>query len=229
MKLKQQASGRLRKARGVALVFALLALVALTLGAVALVRSVDSGVMALGNLSFKMSGVASGARGAEVAQAWIETRIATSLESLNSNDTTNGYYSTEMANLDVTGRSVGATEVLALVDWDNNGCKVNGQDSGTVSCVDPSPSITVGGDEVNYIITRLCSQPWAVNEVHGTVANNCAMPKGISTTEGSGRGALSQSEYESLGTQAMSPYFRIITRTKGPKGTISYTETLVHF
>ena len=55
MTMKRPASGRPRRraARGASLVFAMITVVALSLAAVALVRSVDTGLNILGNLGFK--------------------------------------------------------------------------------------------------------------------------------------------------------------------------------
>ena len=54
MTMKRPASGRPRRraARGASLVFAMITVVALSLAAVALVRSVDTGLNILGNLGF---------------------------------------------------------------------------------------------------------------------------------------------------------------------------------
>ena len=59
--------------RGVSLLFALMALAAMLLAAVALVRSVDSGALVLGNLGFKQEATQAADRAAEVARAWLLT------------------------------------------------------------------------------------------------------------------------------------------------------------
>lgn len=208
---------------GVSLIFALLALVAMTLGAVALIRSVDSGILALGNLGFKQSALTAGARATETAIAYLEANIATGV--LDKDVANKGYYATSKDTLDVTGRSVGSAAVLALVDWDSNGCKVNGQDSGTPSCNTASDEITIGVDKARYVITRLCSQ-----ELHFMdKANNCTSPMVTGSTKANARGGLDYTVPDPAGSSTYSPYFRIITRTVGPKGTVSFTETLVHF
>eukprot|EP01136_Pigoraptor_vietnamica_P031754 Opistho-1_new@92711 len=89
--------------RGVALVFALLALVALSLGAVALIRSVDTGVLALGNLSFKQSGLASGSRRADDAMDWLAANMGTVV--LDSDQPAQGYYASSLDTLDATART----------------------------------------------------------------------------------------------------------------------------
>lgn len=208
--------------RGMALIFAMVALVALTVGAVALIRSVDSGVLALGNLAFKQSGVTAGASATEAAMAYLQANLGS--ENLNSNKPEHGYYATQMASLDVTGRTAGSANVLAMVDWNGDGCKINGKDAGAATCTTkPSKAINVGGDQVSYIITRLCRDATA------PAATECATPVTQSSTQALGRGALDYGSPEQLGVASYSPYYRIITRTVGPKGTVSFTETLVHF
>ena len=54
--------------RGVSLIFALLALGAMLLAAVALVRAVDSGALVLGNLGFKQDATSAADRAAEYAR-----------------------------------------------------------------------------------------------------------------------------------------------------------------
>ncbi|MCV2356199.1 hypothetical protein LNV09_18810 [Paucibacter sp. B2R-40] len=207
---------------GMALIFALLALVALTMGAVALIRSVDSGVMALGNLAFKQSGVTSGAKATEQAIGWVRDRLAGN--TLNTDSVANGYYATDIATLDITGRTVGTNNVLAMVDWNLDDCKVNGHASGTISCATkPSAAVTIGGDQVQYVVTRLCREQLPPSQT------DCSTPVTQNSTQALGRGSLDYGSPEQLGVSSYSPYYRIITRTVGPKGTVSFTETMIHF
>ena len=77
--------------KGVVLFFALIALVVMSLAAVALIRSVDTNSMIAGNLSFKQSTLISADRGAENAITWLLSRTTVNLES---DDAANGYYAT---------------------------------------------------------------------------------------------------------------------------------------
>ncbi len=82
------------------LLFALMALAAMLLAAVALVRSVDSGALVLGNLGFKQEATQAADRAAEVARAWLLTTAV----DLTADSPANGYYATSQDNLDPTGR-----------------------------------------------------------------------------------------------------------------------------
>ena len=208
---------------GMSLLFALVALVALGIGAVALIRSVDSGVLALGNLTFKQSGLMSGAKGAESAVTWLSGHLAGT--TLDSDVPASGYYATSMDSLDSTRRTADAATPFAQVDWDDNSCVVNGRDVSANGCITASPPITVGSDTVRYVITRLCARARPMSDN----TNSCAAPVLKSTVEAAGHGNLGYSPSEQLGSISYSPYFRVITRTLGPKGTVAYTETLIHF
>lgn len=76
--------------KGVVLFFALIALVAMSLAAVALIRSVDTNSVISGNLSFKQSTLISADRGVETAITWASGNIA----ALNADAPGNGYYAT---------------------------------------------------------------------------------------------------------------------------------------
>ena len=82
------------KQHGVVLFFALIALVAMSLAAVALIRSVDTNSLIAGNLSFKQSSILSADRGVETAIAWVKGR---SQNSLKLNAPANGYYALSTA------------------------------------------------------------------------------------------------------------------------------------
>lgn len=211
----------LRAQSGVSLIFALLALVAMTVGAVALIRSVDTGILALGNLSFKQGALSAGARATDQAVTFLEANILG--PAIEADIADKGYYATSMDTLDPTARSASAGLVLALVDWDANGCKVNGVNVGPSACLRASDEIDVGGDKARYIITRLCQIPGRFD----AAGQNCASPRVIGFADANDKGLVRPGGR--LGEPTYNPYFRIITRTAGPKGTVSYTETLVHF
>lgn len=207
--------------RGVALIFALLALVVLSLGAVALIRSVDTSVLALGNLSFKQSGLASGSRRTDDAMDWLAANMGTVL--LDDDQPTQGYYASSLDSLDATGRSVRTANVLALVDWDENDCKVDGSTPAFAACINPSPELEINGDKVRYVITRLCSAAGPVDSV------NCAVPPIPAEIQSAGKSACGYKPCPNTAYDSYNPYYRVITRTVGPKGTVSFTETLAHF
>jgi type IV pilus assembly protein PilX len=93
---------------GVVLFFALIALVVMSLAAVALIRSVDTNSMIAGNLSFKQSTMLSADRGVETAMSW----IAANPGSLAANSAANGYYATSNADARALVDANGKFDVL---------------------------------------------------------------------------------------------------------------------
>ena len=144
---------------------------------------------------------------------------------LDSDVPASGYYATSMDGLDATRRTADAATPFAQVDWDDNNCVVNGKDLSASGCIDASPAITVGSDSVRYVITRLCARALPMSDK----TNSCAAPVVKSAVQAAGHGGLSYVHPEQLGSISYSPYFRVITRTLGPKGTVAFTETLIHF
>jgi len=89
--LQKKASLALQQ--GVVLFFALIALVAMSLAAVALIRSVDTNSQISGNLSFKQSTLTSADRGVESGIIWAAGYPGL----LNADNPAFGYYSTSLA------------------------------------------------------------------------------------------------------------------------------------
>lgn len=116
-----------QKQKGLVLFVALIALVAMSLAAAALVRSVDSGVLVAGNLAFKQSAIMSAETGISDAYKYINDNLS----SLNSSST--GYF--------------------AIFD-DTKNLKSNSTWGGSNSFLVASDSIT--GNETRYILQRMC-------------------------------------------------------------------------
>jgi Tfp pilus assembly protein PilX len=212
-------AGARRAQQGISLIFALMALVILGLGAVALTRSIDSGTLVMGNLSFKQDALVASGSGAEEAMQWLQTNNTGT--NLNEDVPDRGYYASSIDRLDPAGTRTSTSNPLPVVNWDAN-CL--GLDAGTYSSctVRPYRGVDVNANRVQWVITRLCDGPGAPSG-----ANLCARP-----SAGGGGGPKDRGELQPggrlTGTVA-SPYFRIIVRVEGPRNTVSYTESLVHF
>lgn len=74
--------------KGVVLFFSLIALVAMSLAAVALIRTVDTNNMIAGNLGFKQSTIFSSDTGVKTAMAWLKANPSL----LNNDSAANGYF-----------------------------------------------------------------------------------------------------------------------------------------
>lgn len=202
---------------GVSLLFALLALVAMSLAAVALVRSVDTSSQVMGNLSFKQDATAAADKATKQAIA-----LLTSGVNLN-NNRSGGYYATAFENIDVTGQQQ-TDPARKLVNWNGDDCSYS-PDKDTVDCTtQPSAEISLAnGNKARYVIFRLCDATGDPNDS----ANSCARPLASSTSQASKRGKLDYSDYERF-TNVAGIYYRIVVRVTGPRDTTSFVETIVH-
>lgn len=208
-----------RRQRGASMLFALIALVVLTLGGVALVRTVDTGLLTLGNLGFRRDTLSAGAESTELALTWLGQQAPATL--FNS-DSSKGYYATAVANLAPLDTTTSAAHPVSLVDWKGDACGGASVDD-TRLCLSPSTQVTfASGVKAQYVVTRLCSVVGS-----GGSSRPCAVPlrtsAGLSMDRGV-YGALGKIEPPTATT-----FYRIITRTEGARGSVAFTETLVHF
>jgi len=217
-------STRQASQRGVSLLFALLALAAMLLAAVALVRSVDSGALVLGNLGFKQDATSAADSAAELAR--------TALPGLPSGDRnidqpSIGYYATSQDNLDPTGRVTSASNQLAVVNWgDSDSCACLASPATCSSCSrQPSAEQSLNGGRVRarWLITRLCPSTGPVS-----ATNACAKPASMALSQAATRGEIRVGAESRLTAAVTTPYYRIIVRTVGGRGTVSFTETILH-
>jgi len=218
-----------RRSRGVSLIFALIGLVVLTLAAVALVRSVDTGTLVLGNLGFKQDATKSGDQGVEQAATWIiGTRTAGGEAALYADGATGtGYWATSHDTVDPTGNNH-ANTARAVVDWEGNNCSSYPSGSFGGGCLTPHIGTDVSGNKIKYAVFRMCSSAGAPG-----AANDCATVEATPTNPQSiQRNSLDDRKYERLlpdgAGSADRVYFRIIVRTLGGKNSVSFTEAMVY-
>ncbi len=213
---------------GISLVFSLITLAALSLAAVALIRSVDTGSTILGNLSFKQDTALAADEASRQAVGWLAGRL--SGNTLHTDNAAGWYRASNVQSLDATGNSSNAAR--AVIDWTGNTtCSAYAAGTFTGGCV-PSQAADAqngavpglaNGVTARYVIMRLCSgagDPLTVS---------CARP--LKDTEA---GSTERDEIRSggggrLSTLTPSQYFRVIVRAQGGRKTVTYTETLVHF
>ncbi|MFN4266152.1 MAG: pilus assembly protein PilX [Aquabacterium sp.] len=222
-----------RTQSGVALIFALITLVALMLGALALVRNTDTAALVLGNLGFKQDATQSADQATKIAIQWLNAN-STALN--NDLPAKTGYYAsskeygvdgvTKLGPIDLTGNQLPSDNTRQLIDWEDNGC--SNFDSGTYTTCDlkPAPiSATINGNSAQYIILRMCNKK---GDYTTDATVSCAMPLDGGDTGASGKG-LSDYKKSAKFTSTAGTYFRIIVRVVGLRGSTSFTETIVHF
>ncbi len=197
-----------RAQRGVILFVALIVLVAMSLAGIALMRSVDTNVLIAGNLVFRQGATMAGDWGIEAARTWLDTNKAgTTLENDQpgvANGT--GYWANWQSNADLYGGTATTAD-----DYNWNNATVVGTDT--------------GGNEVRYVIHRLCSQAGATT----SSAVSCVKVGG---SGGSGPAATGTKGTSSYGSAALpgvsSTYYRVTVRVAGPRNTLSYVQAVLN-
>ena len=198
--------------RGVVLMIALIMLVAMTLGGLALVRSVNMTNIIAGNLAFQQGATNSGDTGIEVAINWLEA-----------NNGVNLYISTAAQGYTATRQDPGAGQ-----SWDafwravlvNQAVTLNPAVPGTFTAyseTDPS-LVNSAGNIVSYSIQRLCAQPLPPS----AAGAGCSQPPATISTSSSSKGAGVVAL--TYGSQV---YYRITSRIAGPRNTVSYVQAIV--
>ncbi|MFA6203611.1 MAG: hypothetical protein WC710_10540 [Gallionella sp.] len=199
------------KQRGIALFFALIALLAISLAAVALIRSVDTSTLIAGNLAFRQAATTSGDGGIEAAVSWLNTtQAANSTKNVltdpthpfNITSATSGYYSNMNPALSLTDGTG--------IQWDNTDSVLAGTDN--------------SGNTLRYIIQRMCRTADVAIQNAGCLFsgaaldnNGQAIPLPQEICIGAGCPAAGQA-----------PQIRITARTTGPRNTISYIQAFVY-
>lgn len=198
------------KQHGVVLFIALIALVVMSLAAVALIRSVDTNSVIAGNLALKHSALVSSDRGVETAIAWISAKAGdkVTITDLDSDDTTKGYYATYLT-LDLDNTAVLKDDAT----WSAaNSAEAEGD--GIVGGKE-----TASGNNIRYIIQRMC-------RTGGTPDGDICL-LGAADPGNNETGNLDDSELEDEPSQP-SPMYRITTRVAGVKNTYSYAQIFVY-
>lgn len=209
---------RAGRQRGVVLFFALIALVVMSLAAVALIRSVDTSTMIAGNIAFKQAATTSGDGGIESAVTALNTAQAAMLainnnvlidpgcpsacsNVLNASNPANGYYSNADPTLNLTDSAT----------WVNGSSMLVTNDDGS-------------GNEIRYIIQRMCrtanQAPSKNNCLFSSAAldnNGQEVPLPSNICQGSGCPVAGQA-----------PEYRITSRSAGPGNTFSYVQAFVY-
>jgi type IV pilus assembly protein PilX len=208
------------KQRGIVLFFALIALVALSLAAVALIRSVDTTTLIAGNLAFKQAATTAGDAGIESAINWLaatETANATknvltdTTHTFNITNATNGYYS----NADP------ALDIYAASTWDNDNTNDNTNVAHATSVI---AGIDSGNNKTRYIIQRMC------RTANVAIQNADCLFSGAIEDKNGQNILLPQDVCKGAGCPAagQTPQIRITARTVGPRNTVSYVQAFVY-
>jgi Tfp pilus assembly protein PilX len=203
--------------RGAGLVVALVVLVVMSLGALALVRAVASGLLVAGNFAFREAAVLAAESGSESAINWLSARAATA--QLLSDLPEAGYYASLPVGLSLSGE--GNTSTDAYIDWDNDQCA----NRTGIRCFTAASALPIdaAGHRIRYVIHRLCRTSGSSD----AAANSCLLFRSAQGGS-SNRGQLSygaSKRFQSSDTV----YYRITVHVRGPRDTTAFVQTLVHY
>lgn len=204
-----------RAQRGIVLLMALIVLVALTLAALALTRSVYTSNVIAGNLAFQQAATHAADRGIEEAIAWLEANNGQATSATAAACT--GPQSSTVLACDQADRGyiahhqepIGASWATF---WDENFVKNN---------MVKTLGVDNAGNTVAYVIQRMCSQ---FGDSQAT-NNDCATsPVASDSTCAGGSSCDAQKVNLSSVSQV---YYRITVKVTGPRNAQSYVQSMV--
>lgn len=190
---------------GVALVVTLVMLVLMTLGAIAMVRSMDTTTLIAGNLAFRQNATYAADVGVENALAWLTT-----------------------ANIDTLTCGASSSAVATCPDgYKSNGGNPQDAPSGTqtwdqfwIANITNPVTLTPdsGGNVVSWFIHRLCTGTGGIT----AVGSNCVETPSVASAGGYAKRA-GATKFQS----SSQVYYRVTVRVAGKKNTLSYVQAIV--
>ncbi len=193
------ACGASSRQAGVVLFFALIALVVMSLAAVALIRSVDTNTLIAGNLAFKQSAIVSADSGLETAIKWLSDNQGV----LDVSNQTDGYY---------------ADPINDPKDRFNTGYRLAiGQNI--------SAGVDSSGNMITYVIERMCI---AGTVLAAVVPEEKCLVGAPSTSPGSQAVKTYGNSGGAPSSQGANPMYRVTVRVAGPRNTLAFTQAFVY-
>lgn len=189
-----------RAQQGVVLFISLIVLVAMSLAGIALMRSVDTGVLVAGNLAFKQASLQSSHQAIATASTWLSANSAGT--GLHNSNPGQGYFSSTPTT---------DPDWFAKDTWDLG-------DVGSVNSGTPDAA----GNKIRFMIHRLCSEPNTAENGNGPSGqvNQCARYYPLSS--GTGAGSKSDQALILYGNPEL--FYRLTVRVDGPRNTVSITQ-----
>lgn len=202
--------------RGVVLFIALIALLVMSLAAVALIRSVDTNTVIAGNLALRQSTLTAADHGAEAAIDWLDATAKTNLTLFDGDNLAVGYYATYYPKTDANGdgKIDDQDDVLyakGLVD--NNGILDTADDG--------------QGNKIEYVVQRMCRKAEPPGNDADPVAGQQCMLGDPEIGTGS-KGVKDITQAGAIVDTNLSPIYRVTVKVTGPKNTVNYTQTYVY-
>lgn len=199
---------------GLSLLVALIALAAMSMAGVALIRSIDTNALIAGNLAFRQNSTTSAETGVEAARQWLMNSSSTYLYDSH---TDNGYYAIRADTMDITGsRTKETSDNIKWIDA-----------SGNTEAGSHTPFCEAGndatGNRVCYVIHRMCTTTGDLESANCSVSSS-------NTSEGISEGAAErEGSYQTplKGTGTTMGRYRITVRVSGPRNNNSYVQVFI--
>jgi Tfp pilus assembly protein PilX len=197
--IKNGNSGPAPRQSGVVLPIALIVLVAMTLAALSLIRSVNTTNLISGNLAFRESAVLSSERATETALAGLLIPGSVAGSTALHTDSAAGYWAKR-------------ADPPPGENWETFWNSLAKARATPAPIVIGTPD--VAGNTVSYVVHRLCEETGAPH------AANCSKPPLVSHDDSK------DVSKDPLATSKQ-VYYRITSRVVGPRNTVVYTQTIV--
>ena len=188
--------------QGMVLFFTVLALVLMTLGALAIYRSTDSATAIAGNISYREQGVAYTSRAIEEAKNAL-TDLGTDVSKLYADDSLKGYYASMYQHAQ-----------------DGDMLKFDWTQAKKITASTP-------GYTVSYAIHRLCEYAGAPNDP-GPPANSCVYANASVAAVKSVGDQVEGERIADSSSTVNSPYYRVTARALGPRNSESIVQVLIY-
>lgn len=214
-----------KQQQGIILILALIMLIALTLGGLALFRQTTTGILIANNLTFKRSTLTVADRGIEFARNWLQTTSSASSSTLNTGSASNGYYpawcytqTVQTVDCKPAASTGAATSEFnpQTFDWD-------------ISHVVQVTADDGNGNDIRFVIHRLCRIAGSIGDTVTDTGSGLSIPVDCVTSnaQGSGGSQGSTSYGGANFTSTSLVYYRVTTRVLGPRNTVAYSQVLM--
>lgn len=199
-----------RSQRGVVLVIALIILVAMTLAGIGMMRSVDTGSVIAGNMSFRQATM--NVSDAGTGTAFTALMGVANKDNLFNDNAVAGYFSAPINPCEVTGQVTGQVNGTNCTATQSNWWTVPANWTGAYTLTaaqNPDPNM-----QIQYLIHRMCTVPNASITAGGQVCQTYTIPGG---SQGAAAGFVLRPVV----------YYRVTVRVTGPRNTVSMVQALV--
>lgn len=212
--LFSQRHGQIRRAKqkGVVLLITLISLVAMTLAAIALMRSVDTSNLVAGNLAFRQAATHFADSGTEQAIAYLFSSVPDKKCSNTGGVPAcpAGYRSSNQATL----------EPPTAASWDAYWVSMKAI-PGVVALTNPPSGYCINSGDCGFVIEAWCTADGMAN---------CSVATATSSTfnaqEGQNIGSTDRPLTSSTST-LVDNYYRITTKVQGPRNSVAYIQVFI--